>query len=55
MPAPPFAGTYQHLYVDMYPEALKAYGNEHIREHPQDAGRTTGRPLPRRPARRSST
>ncbi len=28
--APPFAGTYQHLYVDMYPEALKAYGNEHI-------------------------
>ena len=30
--APEFAGTYQHLYVDMYPEALKAYGNEHI-EH----------------------
>jgi UDP:flavonoid glycosyltransferase YjiC (YdhE family) len=26
----PFAGTYQHLYVDPYPEALKAYGNEHI-------------------------
>jgi UDP:flavonoid glycosyltransferase YjiC (YdhE family) len=30
--APPFAGTYQHLYVDIYPEALKAYGNEHIPE-----------------------
>ena len=28
--APPFAGTYQHVYVDMYPEALKAYGNDHI-------------------------
>jgi UDP:flavonoid glycosyltransferase YjiC (YdhE family) len=27
---PPFAGTYEHVYVDMYPEALKAYGNEHI-------------------------
>ncbi len=27
---PPFAGTYQHLYVDIYPEALKAYSNEHI-------------------------
>jgi UDP:flavonoid glycosyltransferase YjiC (YdhE family) len=28
--APPFAGTYEHLYVDIYPEALKAYGNDHI-------------------------
>jgi len=28
--APPFAGTYEHLYVDMYPEALKVYGNDHI-------------------------
>src|SRR5919201_604010 len=27
---PPFAGTYQHLYVDPYPETLKAYPNEHI-------------------------
>src|SRR5919108_457666 len=26
----PFAGTYQHLYVDIYPEVLKAYPNEHI-------------------------
>jgi UDP:flavonoid glycosyltransferase YjiC (YdhE family) len=30
LPVPPFAGTYQHPYVDIYPEALKAYGNEHI-------------------------
>jgi UDP:flavonoid glycosyltransferase YjiC (YdhE family) len=30
--ARPFAGTYEHLYVDIYPEALKAYGNEHIRD-----------------------
>jgi UDP:flavonoid glycosyltransferase YjiC (YdhE family) len=26
----PFAGTYEHLYVDIYPEPLKAYGNDHI-------------------------
>jgi len=25
-----YAGAYQHLYVDIYPEALKSYGNEHI-------------------------
>jgi MGT family glycosyltransferase len=30
--APPFAGTYAHLYLDIYPEALKAYGNGHIAE-----------------------
>jgi UDP:flavonoid glycosyltransferase YjiC (YdhE family) len=45
--APPFAGTYEHVYVDMYPETLKAYGNDHIpdivksRPHepaPADAG-----------------
>ena len=52
MPAPPFAGTYQHLYVDMYPETLKAYGNEHIRDilksrphDPAPADATTGPPL----------
>jgi UDP:flavonoid glycosyltransferase YjiC (YdhE family) len=28
--APPYAGTYQHLYIDIYLEALKAYDNEHI-------------------------
>jgi UDP:flavonoid glycosyltransferase YjiC (YdhE family) len=50
--APPFAGTYQHLYVDIYPEALKAYGNEHIadivkiRPHdPAPATPATGPPL----------
>jgi UDP:flavonoid glycosyltransferase YjiC (YdhE family) len=30
--APPYAGTYQHVYVDIYPDSLKAYGNEHIRD-----------------------
>jgi UDP:flavonoid glycosyltransferase YjiC (YdhE family) len=50
--APRFAGTYRHLYVDMYPEALKAYGNEHIpdlvkvRPHdPAPAAPTAGPPL----------
>ena len=50
--APPFAGTYQHLYVDIYPEPLKAYGNEHIadvvklRPHdPAPPTETTGKPL----------
>jgi UDP:flavonoid glycosyltransferase YjiC (YdhE family) len=50
--APPFAGTYEHVYVDMYPEALKAYGNEHIsdiikvRPHdPAPATATGGAPL----------
>ena len=50
--APPFAGTYEHLYVDMYPEGLKAYGNEHIphivkvRPHdPAPAAETTGPPV----------
>jgi UDP:flavonoid glycosyltransferase YjiC (YdhE family) len=50
--APPFAGTYQHLYVDIYPEPLKAYGNEHIRDivklrphDPSPAAETNGAPL----------
>jgi len=50
--APPFAGTYRHLYVDIYPEPLKAYGNEHIpqivklRPHdPASAVATAGPPL----------
>jgi MGT family glycosyltransferase len=49
---PRFAGTYEHAYVDMYPEALKAYGNEHIpdvvkvRPHdPAPAAATDGQPL----------
>jgi UDP:flavonoid glycosyltransferase YjiC (YdhE family) len=49
---PPFAGTYQHLYVDIYPEPLKAYGNDHIsdivklRPHdPAPPAETTGTPL----------
>src|SRR5215213_4997733 len=48
--APPFAGTYQHLYVDIYPETLKAYGNEHIpevvkvRPHDPAPAATTGAP-----------
>jgi UDP:flavonoid glycosyltransferase YjiC (YdhE family) len=50
--APPFAGTYEHLYVDMYPETLKAYGNDHIpdivkrRPHdPAPAAEKVGVPL----------
>ena len=49
--APPFAGTYEHAYVDMYPEALKAYGNEHIsdvikvRPHDPAPAAATGAPL----------
>jgi UDP:flavonoid glycosyltransferase YjiC (YdhE family) len=50
--APPFAGTYRHIYIDIYPEALKAYGNEHIpdvlklRPHdPEPAAATDGPPL----------
>lgn len=50
--APPFAGTYEHMYIDMYPEGLKAYGNEHIsdiikvRPHdPAPATATGGAPL----------
>jgi len=50
--APPYAGTYEHLYLDIYPEALKAYANEHIaqivklRPHePSSAARAAARPL----------
>jgi UDP:flavonoid glycosyltransferase YjiC (YdhE family) len=49
---PPFAGTYEHVYVDIYPEALKAYGNEHIQDvaksrphEPAPAAATEGPPL----------
>jgi MGT family glycosyltransferase len=49
---PPFAGTYQHLYIDIYPEPLKAYGNEHIADivklrpnDPAPVDETAGQPL----------
>jgi UDP:flavonoid glycosyltransferase YjiC (YdhE family) len=50
--APPYAGTYEHAYVDIYPESLKAYPNPHIgrriaaRAHSAGGRRArAGRPL----------